>query len=64
VHGWQSTKGTKGQQILDTLFVKLANPPQVVQFDGLSENIDPLTHSSNTIKASLPNDDTIFILCS
>jgi len=61
VHGWQSTKGTKGQQILDTLFVKLANPPQVVQFDGLPENVVPLTCSSTTIKASLPNADTIFI---
>ena len=61
VYGWQSTKGTKGQQILDTLFVKLDNPPSNVQFEGLPENVIPLTHSSNTIKASLSNDDIIFI---
>ena len=61
VYGWQSTKGTKGQQILDTLFVKLDNPPSNVQFEGLPENVIPLTRSSNTIKASLSNDDTIFI---
>jgi len=61
VHGWQSTQGKKGQRILDTLFVKLANPPQVVQFDGLPENVVSLTHSSTTVKASLPNDDIIFI---
>ena len=58
MHVWQSTKGTKGQRILDTLFV---NPPQVVQFDGLPKNVVPLTRSSTTIKAFLPNDDTIFI---
>jgi len=61
VYGWQSTKGTKGQRVLDVLFVKLANPPSNVQFEGLPENIVPLTRSSSTIKASLPNDDIIFI---
>ena len=61
VHGWQSTKGTKGQRILDTLFVKLANPPSNVQLEGLPENVIPLTRSSTTIKASLLNDDTILI---
>ncbi|KIM48495.1 hypothetical protein M413DRAFT_62871, partial [Hebeloma cylindrosporum] len=61
VHGWQSTKGTKGQCILDTLFVKLENPPSNVQFEGLPQNVVPLTRSSMTIKASLPNDDSVII---
>ena len=61
VYGWQSAKGTKGQRVLDTLFVKLANPPSDVQFEGLPENVVPLTRSSTTIKASLPNDNIIFI---
>ena len=61
VYGWQSTKGTKGQCILDTLFVKLSNPPSDVQFEGLPENVVPLSRSSTVIKASLPNDDTIYI---
>ena len=61
VYGWQSTQGSRGQRILDTLFVKLANPLSNVQFEGLPENVVPLTCSSTTVKASLPNDDTILI---
>jgi hypothetical protein len=37
------------------------NPPSNVQFEGLPENVIPLTCSSNTIKASLSNDHNILI---
>jgi len=39
VYAWQSTTGSQGQHLLDTLFVKLSNPPQNMKFDGLPENI-------------------------
>ena len=61
VHSWQSTIGSRGQQVLDTLFVKLQNPPQPVQFEGLPLNVVPLPKSSVTVKCTLPNDNTIMI---
>ncbi|KAF4618642.1 hypothetical protein D9613_009831 [Agrocybe pediades] len=47
--GWQSATGPHEKPILDVLFVKLTNPPQIVQFDGLPENVVPLTMSPCTI---------------
>jgi hypothetical protein len=35
VQGWQSKKGTNGQVVLDTLFVKLKDPPICIQVPGL-----------------------------
>ena len=61
VHCWQSTIGSKGQRVLDTLFVQLQNPPRSVQFEGLPKNVVPLTRTSTSIKCSLPNDDIISI---
>ena len=39
MYGWQSGISSRGQQVLDTLFVKLVNPPQTVDFEGLPENV-------------------------
>src|SRR6201995_92200 len=39
VAAWQSHEGPYGKQILDTLFVKLTNPPNPVKFDGLLLNV-------------------------
>ena len=61
IHAWQTSTGTKGQKMLDTLFVELQNPPKAIQFDGLPLNVVPLTRSSVHIKVSLPNDDYIYI---
>ena len=61
VHGWQSRMGTKNQLVLDTLFIKLKNPPSEVQFEGLPLNVVPIYPTTNNIYASLPNDDRIFI---
>lgn len=47
--------------ILDTLFVKLNNPPSLVQFDGLPENVVPITASTQVIKAALLKDATVQI---
>ena len=59
VYGWQAKTGKKGQQVLDTLFVKLKNPPSNVQFDGLPENVVPLSPSPKNISAKLPNDKSV-----
>ncbi|KAG5719751.1 hypothetical protein E4T56_gene18577 [Termitomyces sp. T112] len=35
-----------GQHMLDTLFVKLKNPPNTIQIEGLPDNIVPVTHTT------------------
>ena len=61
VHGWQSRIGKQNQIVLDTLFIKLKNPPSEVQFEGLPKNVVPVYPTTNNIQASLPNDDRVFI---
>ena len=60
VYDWQATKGSRGQCMLDTLFVKLVNPPQTMQLDNLPENVVPLTRTSTNTQC-LPNDATVNI---
>jgi hypothetical protein len=59
VVSWQSAKGPEGQVVLDTLFVKLVNPPKTVKIDGLPDNVVPITRHSTATMCSLPNDDQI-----
>ena len=59
VAGWKSTKGPEGQVVLDTLFVRLVNPPKTVQIDGLPDNVVPITRHSTATLCSLPNDDQV-----
>jgi hypothetical protein len=61
VYDWQATTGSKGQCILDTLFIKLINPPQTVQFNNLPENVVSLTRTTTTTQCLLPNDTTVNI---
>jgi hypothetical protein len=61
VYAWQSGLGSRGQQVLDTLFVKLTNPPQTVKLDGLPENVVPLVPNSNSVECRLPDDSTVRI---
>ena len=61
VYGWQTEKGSRGQQMLDTLFVKLSNPPYTVKFDGLAENVVPLTRSTVVTTCQLPDDTSLTI---
>jgi hypothetical protein len=39
IAGWQSIKGLHRKLVLDTIFVKLNNSPQLVKFNGLPENV-------------------------
>jgi hypothetical protein len=59
VVSWQTTKGPEGQDVLDTLFVKLKDPPKTVKIDGLPVNVVPITRHTTATMCSLPNDDEI-----
>jgi hypothetical protein len=61
VVGWQSKTGSKGQRMLDTLFIELKNPPAEVHIDGLPKNVVPLYPTTNSIQAYLPNDERFHI---
>ncbi|KAK0439734.1 uncharacterized protein EV420DRAFT_1244476, partial [Desarmillaria tabescens] len=61
VYAWQSTVGNKGQRVLDTLFVKLTNPPTDVHLDGLPLNVVPLTPSTTALEVNLPSRERIII---
>jgi hypothetical protein len=59
VVSWQTAKGPEGQTVLDTLFVKLKDPPKTVKIDGLPENVVPITRHTTATMCTLPNDDEI-----
>ena len=61
MYDWQATTGSRGQCLLDTLFVKLVNPPQTVQLDSLPENVVPLIRTTMSTQCLLPNNTTISI---
>lgn len=56
IYGWQSCKGSKSQQVFDTLFVTLVNPPSPMQFEGLPLNVVPLGLMKNRVCVNLPNN--------
>jgi hypothetical protein len=56
VAGWQSYTGPHGKLVLDTLFVRLTNPPHMVMFDGLPENVVPIAKMSQTIECTMKSD--------
>ncbi|KAF8811803.1 hypothetical protein BYT27DRAFT_7019230, partial [Phlegmacium glaucopus] len=61
VYDWQTVQGSRGQCMLDTLFVKLVNPPQSVQLEDLPLNVVPLTRTITNTQCLLPSDETINI---
>ena len=61
VQGWQLKKGVNGQVVLDTLFIKLKDPPIRVQVPGLPENVIPVYPTTNNTTVSLPNDEKYLI---
>ncbi|KAF5336917.1 hypothetical protein D9611_002866 [Ephemerocybe angulata] len=48
VYGWQAGKGSRGQPILDVLFVELKKPPKEVRICDLPVNVVPLLPSTTT----------------
>jgi hypothetical protein len=56
VAGWQSYIGSHSKLVLDTLFVRLTNPPRVVKLDGLPENVVPIAKMSQMIECTMKSD--------
>ncbi|KAJ7112338.1 hypothetical protein C8R44DRAFT_528010, partial [Mycena epipterygia] len=56
VVGWDSSTGPFGQLVLDTLFLKLVNPPKDIFVPGLPKNVIPMTKSVVTVSCTLAND--------
>jgi Helitron helicase-like domain at N-terminus/PIF1-like helicase len=61
VYAWQSHKLSDGKDILDTLFVELANPPSPVKIEGLPLNVVPLMRTSVVTNCKLPDDTSLTI---
>ena len=61
---WESAQDDQGREYLETLFVKLKNPPRPVKIDGLPENIIPMSKTSVKTECICPNGKTITINCS
>lgn len=61
VYGWQSKKGSRGQLVLDTLFVKLKDPPTNIRLHGLPENVVPIYPTTTNLQITLPNDERYYI---
>ncbi len=57
--GWKSEIGTRGQNILDTLFIKLDCPAKNINIEGLPENVVPLTKIKKSVKCTFPNGVSI-----
>jgi hypothetical protein len=48
--------GPHGKLVLDTLFIRLTNPPHMVNFAGLPENVVPIPKMSQTIECTMKSD--------
>ncbi|KAJ4488808.1 hypothetical protein C8J55DRAFT_423376 [Lentinula edodes] len=57
VYGWQTKKGSRGQLMLDVLFIKLINLPdgKIVEITGLPKNVVPVYSTTNSMQITLPN---------
>jgi hypothetical protein len=60
VCGWHSSEGPAGEQVLETLFVRLINPPRKIKIKDLPENIIPLVRTIMHMHITcLLEDDTL-----
>ncbi|KAJ6536067.1 hypothetical protein B0H19DRAFT_896018, partial [Mycena capillaripes] len=62
VCGWHASEGPVGQQILDTLFVRLVNPPRKIKIADLPDNVVPLVRTITHITCLLPDDSLLSVL--
>lgn len=56
VAGWDSSSGPYGRQILETLFVKLTDPPKSIHFEGLPLNVVPIVKIASSVNCRLVDD--------
>ena len=61
VYSWQSSAGPNNTEVLDTLFVKLIDPPDNVQLEGLPLNVVPLTKTTVSTNCRLPDDSNLIV---
>lgn len=61
IHSWDFFLDHLGRKILNTLFVKLENPPRHVSIPGLPEDVIPLTRARESIPCTLPDDSIMWI---
>ena len=59
VVGWKSAIGSRGQLVLETLFVKLDRPAKNINIEGLPENVVPLMKVKKSVKCTFPNGVSI-----
>ena len=59
--GWDAIEGSHGKPVLQTLYVKLVDPPKSVQFEGLPLNVVPIPRTTSDVTCRLPNDTEISI---
>ena len=58
VWGWLSSPiaEDRDEQVFDTLFVELLQPPRDIQLEGLPKNVVPISKQKSTITCQMPND--------
>jgi hypothetical protein len=61
VAGWDSVSDSNEHQILQTLYIKLSNPPQNVAVSGLPENVVPIEPVRMRTKLKLPSGHTLTV---
>ena len=61
VVGWDAVEGPYGRQVLETLFVRLVNPPKDVQLADLPTNMVPLTRMTSSIQCRAKSDQPLRI---
>ena len=59
VVGWKSGIGSRGQLVLETLYVKLDKPAKNINIKGLPENVVPLMKIKKSVKCTFPNGVSI-----
>jgi hypothetical protein len=56
VVGWNSFIGPYDKPVLDTLYVKLQDPPKSVKFDKLPQDVVPISRRAKNITCLYPDD--------
>ena len=59
VVGWKLGIGSRGQFVLETLYVKLDRPAKNIKIEGLPENVVPLMKIKKSVKCTFPNGVSI-----
>ncbi|KAJ3753344.1 hypothetical protein EV360DRAFT_53631 [Lentinula raphanica] len=61
VYAWHTGQGNFGQQVIETVFVLLDNPPSDIKLQDLPLNVVPISRRKTTGYVALPDDTKICI---